>query len=92
LLGFCVGVLLVVALNLYDLYRPRGGVVRPQGGFLDDVSIEVGFPFIFYKYGGFGGASINWSGGIADAAVALVVGVIFGWVSWKWYVGKRIDG
>lgn len=70
LVSFGAGVLVVVALNLYDLYRPRGV-------FVYDASMRVGIPFEFYAYGGYAGSTMNGSGLVADAIVAVGVGFLF---------------
>ena len=81
LIGLAFGVALVVAANVYSYLW----VVPPCCDFFG----PFGIPFEMGGYGGFAGRTyILWRGVLANASVALLVGVILGWAYRRWFPSR----
>jgi hypothetical protein len=81
LIGLAFGVALFVAANVYSYLR----VVPPCCDFFG----PFGVPFEMGGYGGFAGQTyILWRGVLANASVALLVGVILGWACRRWFLSR----
>ena len=79
LIGLAFGIALAVAANVYSYLR----VVPPCCDFFG----PFGVPFEMGGYGGFAGQTyILWQGVLANASVALLVGVILGWACRRWFL------
>jgi hypothetical protein len=75
IIGFIIGVGLLVAANIHSyLHMEFSG-----GGGCDDCTFSFGFPFPLWVEGGFiSVADVLWGGLVADAAVAVGVGLLLG--------------
>jgi len=75
-IGFTIGLLIFISANVLTYYR----MIREPPA-LTDVPTSFGFPFKLHISSGFGGASMIWSGLIADILVAICGSAILGLVA-----------
>lgn len=72
-IGFTIGLLIFVSANVVTYCRMIG-----EPPILTDVPTSFGFPFKLHVSSGFGGASIIWSGLIANLLIAVCGSAILG--------------
>lgn len=73
-IGFTIGLLIFISANVVS-YRRR--IPNPLW---TDLPESFGFPFTLHASSGFGGASIIWSGVIADVLIAVCANATLGLV------------
>jgi hypothetical protein len=83
-IGFTIGLLIFISANVVSYRR------RNPNPLWTDLPESFGFPFTLHASSGFGGASIIWSGLIANVLIALCGSLFLGLVAGL--VFKRLVG